>query len=105
MSPLGQLAAKLFNQPGFADAGLTDDQNELSGASKSVFRAATQDCKALFAAAKRGEKLRWSPVPSAAYPQDAKEIHWRKGALELMRALVLDDEQPSYLPLNSRSDQ
>ncbi len=37
----GQLAAKLFNQSGFADAGLTDNQDELSGASKSAFRAAS----------------------------------------------------------------
>src|SRR5277367_99794 len=105
MSPLGQLAAKLFNQPGFADAGLTDNQDELPGASKSAFRAASQDCEVLFAADERGEKLGLSPAPSAAYPQDAKEIHWRKGALELVRALVLNDEQPSNLLLDSRSNQ
>src|SRR6202453_1561037 len=105
MWPLGQLAAKLFNQPGFADAGLTDNQDELSGASKSAFRAASQDCEVLFPADERGEKLWLSPAPSAAYPQDAIEIHWRKGALELMGALVLNDEQPSNLPLDRRSDQ
>ena len=56
MWPLGQLAAKLFNQPGFADAGLTDNQDELSGAGKSGFRTASQDCEVLFAADERGEK-------------------------------------------------
>ena len=95
MWPLGQLAAKLFNQSGFADAGLTDNQDELSGASKSVFRAASQDCEILFAADERGEKPGASSAPSAACPQDAIEIHWRKGALELMGALVLNDEQPA----------
>ena len=105
MWPLGQLAAKLFNQPGFADAGLTDNQDELSGASKSAFRAASQDCEVLFAADERGEKPGASSAPSAAYPQDAIESHWRRSALELMGALVLNDEQPSDLPLDRRSDQ
>ena len=105
MWPVGQLAPKLFNQPGFADAGLTDNQDELSGASKSVFRAASQDCEILFAADERGEKPGASSTPSAAYPQDAIEIHWRKGALELMGAPVLNDEQPSNLPEDRRSDQ
>src|ERR1700727_2903904 len=105
MWPLGQLAAKLFNQPGFADARLTDNQDELSGASKSAFRAASQDCEVLFATDERGEKPGASSAPSAAYPQDAKEIHWRKSALELMGPLVLNDEQPSNLSQERRSDQ
>ena len=105
MWPLGQLAAKLFNQSGFTDAGLTDNKDELSGASKSGFRAASQDCEVLFAADERGEKPASSSTPSAAYPQDAIEIHWRKGALELMGAPVLNDEQPSNLPEDRRSDQ
>src|SRR5277367_6085664 len=105
MSPLGQLAAKLFNKPGFTDAGLTDNQDELSGAGKSAFRAASQDCEVLFAADERGEKPASSPAPSAAYPQDAKEIHWLKGAPELLGALVLNDEQPSNVPQDRRSDQ
>src|SRR3984885_4789940 len=105
MPPLGQLGAKLFNEPGFADAGLTDNQDELSGASRSAFRAASQDCEVLFAADERGEKPGASSAPSAAYPQDAIEIHRRKGALELMGALVLNDEQPSNLPQDRRSDQ
>src|SRR3984957_17670072 len=105
MWPLGQLAAKLFNQPGFADAGLTDNQDELSGASKSAFRAASQDCEVLFPADERGEKPGASSAPPAAYPQDAIEIHWRKGALEPMGPLVLNDKQPSNLPQDCRSDQ
>src|ERR1700722_15297062 len=105
MPPLGQLAAKLFNQPGFADAGLADNQGELSGASKRPFRAASQDCEVLFAANERGEKPGASSAPSAAYPQDAIEIHWLKGPLELMGTLVLNDEQPSNLPQDRRSDQ
>ena len=105
MWPLGQLAAKLFNQSGLADARLADDQDELTIARKNAFRAASQDCEVLFAADERGEKPGASSAPSAAYPQDAIEIHWRKGSLELMGALVLNDEQPSNLPQDRRSDQ
>jgi hypothetical protein len=105
MWPLGQLAAKLFNQSGLADARLADDQDELTGASKSAFAAASQDCEVFFAADERGEKPGASSAPSTAYPQDAIEIHWRKGSLELMGALVLNDEQPSDLPLDRRRDQ
>src|SRR4029077_3045339 len=105
MWPLGQLAAKLFNQSGLADARLADDQDELTIARKNAFRAASQDCEVLFAADERGEKPGASSAPSAAYPQDAIEIHWRKGSLELMGALVLNYEQPSNLPQDRRSDQ
>ena len=55
--PLGQLAAKLFDQPGLADARLADDQDELAVARKSAFRAASQDAQVLLAADKRREKL------------------------------------------------
>ena len=105
MWPLGQLAAKLFNQPGFADAGLTDNQDELSVARKSAFRAASQDCEVLFAADERGEKPGASSAPSAAYPQDAIKRYWRRSSPELMGALVFNDEQPSDLPQDRRSDQ
>src|SRR6202020_3383615 len=105
MWPLAQLAAKFFTQPVFADAGLTNNQDELSGASKSAFRAASQDCEVLFAADERGEKPGASSTPSAAHSQDAIKIRWRKGALELMGPLVLNDEQPSHLPQNGRSHQ
>ena len=105
VSSVGQLAAKLFNQSGLADAGLADDQDELPVARKGAFRAASQDAEVLLTADKRREKLGLSPAPSAAYPQDAIEIHWRRSALELVGALVLDDEQPSDLPLDGRSDQ
>ena len=105
MWPLGQLAAKLFNQPGFADAGLADNQDELSGASESAFRAASQDCEVFFAADETGEKPSASSAPSAAYPHDAIKRYWHRSSLELMGALVLNDEQPSNLPQDCRSDQ
>ena len=105
MWPLGQLAAKLFNQPGFADAGLTDNQDELSGAGKSAFQATEPGLRGLLHDRRKRQKPGASSAPSAAYPQNAIEIHWRKGALELMGALVFNDEQPSNLPLDRRSDQ
>ena len=39
---VGQLAAKLFKQPGLADPGFADDQDELPVARKSAFRATSQ---------------------------------------------------------------
>jgi hypothetical protein len=105
VSSVGQLAAKLFNQSGLADARLADDQDELPVARKGAFRAASQHPEVLLAADKWREKLGLSPAPSAAYPQDAIEIHWRKSALELVGALILNDEQPSNLLLDSRSNQ
>jgi hypothetical protein len=96
---------EILQPAGICRCRLTNNQNELSGASKSAFRAASQDCEVLFAADERGEKPGASSTPSAAYPQDAIKIRWRKGALELMGPLVLNDEQPSNLPQNRRSDQ
>ena len=44
-------------------------------------------------------------APAAAYPHDPIELHWRGSALELMGALVLDDEKSGDLPLHGRCDQ
>ncbi len=81
MPPTGQLAPKLFNQPGLADAGFASDLDELTLARKSAFRTTSQDTELALAADERGEKLDLSPASSAAYPQYAVEIHGRTGAL------------------------
>ena len=86
MSPVGQLPAKLFNQPGLTDAGLANNLDELALARESAFRAASKDAKVPFTANKRGKKLGLSSAPSAADAQDAIEIHRRRGALELIES-------------------
>ena len=56
MRRLGQLAAKLFDQPGLADAGLADNQDKLPVARESALRAARKDGEVVFATDKRGEE-------------------------------------------------
>ena len=56
MRGLGQLAAKLFDQPGLADAGLAGDQDKLPLARESALRAARKDGEVVFATDKRGEE-------------------------------------------------
>ena len=71
MWPLAYPAPKLLNQPGLADAGLADDQDELPFAGESVLRAASQDAEVLLTADKRRGNPRSFSAPSAAYPYDA----------------------------------
>ena len=105
MRRFAELAAKFLNQAGLADAWLADDQDELTIACKSAFQAASKDAEILLAADKWREKPGSFPAPSAADADDAIERDWRWSALEFMRAFVLNDEQPSDLPLDSRGDQ
>ena len=100
-----ELRSKLFDQPGLADAGLADNQHELPFARAGTFPAAGQDADVLFAADERREKPGALPAASAAYAQYPIERHWRRDALELVRALVLNDEEPGDLPLDGRRDQ
>src|SRR5271166_5559540 len=102
---LAELRSKLFDQPGLADAGLADNQHELPFARASAFPAAGQDDDVLFAADERRQKPGALPAASAAYAQYPIERHWRRDPLELVRALVLNDEEPGDLPLDGRSDQ
>ena len=96
---------KLFDQPGLADAGLAADQDELSFARTSALPAPGENSEVLLAADKGRGNPGALPAASAAYAQDAIERHWRRYALELMRAPVLRNEKPGHLPLNRRSDQ
>ena len=105
MRRLGQLAAKLFDEPRLADAGLAGDQDKLALARESALRAARKDGEVVFATDKRGEEPGAPLAPAAADPHDPIELHWRGGTLELMGALVLDDEQSGDLPLDGRCDQ
>src|SRR6516164_9739659 len=91
---LADLCSKLLDQPGLADAGLADNHHELPFPRSGAFPAARQDANVLLAADERREKPGTLPAASAAYAQYPIERHWRRKALELVRALVLDDEEP-----------
>src|SRR6516164_4585054 len=91
---VAELPSKLLDQPRLADAGLADNHHELPFPRSGAFPAAGQDADVLFAANERREKPGALPAASAAYAQYPIERHWRRDALELVRALVLDDEEP-----------
>src|SRR6516225_9986464 len=97
--------SKLFDQPGLANAWLPDDQQELPFARAGPFPAAGQDAEVLLAADERRENPRALSAADAAHAHDAIERHRIWDALEFMRALVLDDEEPGDLPLDGRGDQ
>ena len=97
--------AKLFDEPGLADARLADDQHELSFARADAVPAPGENDELLLAPDEGRENPGAGPAAAAAYAHDAIERHRRRHALELMRALVLGNEQPGDLPLHRRSDQ
>ena len=99
------MPAKLFDQSRLADAGLTNDQDKFALAREGSLRRASEHREFFLAADKTREKLSLSPTASAARAHDAIEFHWRGSALKLVEALVLNDEQPSDLPLDGRSDE
>src|SRR5215472_12400929 len=94
-----------MDQSGLADAGLADNHYELPFPRAGAFPAADQDADVLFAADERRKKPGALPAAAAAYAQYPIERHWRRDALELVRALVLDDEEPGGLSLDGRRDQ
>src|SRR3984957_14465932 len=96
--------AKLFDEARLADAGFADDQHELSFAGARAFPAAVDHTKVLRTADERREEPRALPPASAAHAQNAIERNWRRRALELVRAPVLNDEQAGDLPLDGRRD-
>ena len=102
---IAELRSKLFDQPGLADAGLADNQHELPFARAGAFPAAGQDADVLFAADERREKPGALSAASATHAQYPIERLWSRDALEIVRALVLNDEQPGDLPLDGASDQ
>ena len=53
----------------------------------------------------RRQSPRAAAPAAAARPHDAIERDRRRHALEVMRALVLDDEKPGRLPLHARGDE
>ena len=99
---LGQSAAKLFDEPRLANAGLAGNQDELPLARESPLPAASKHGEVLLATDKRREDPAAPSAPSAARPHDPIELHGRWSALELVGALVLDDEQSGDLPLDGR---
>ena len=102
---LGEFCAKFLDQARLADAGLADDLDELTLAFERARPAARQQRKLVLAADQRRQGARPAPPAAAARPHDAIERDRRRHALEVMRALVLDDEKPRRLPLHARGDE
>ena len=102
---LAELASKLFDKPGLADAGLPDNQDKLPFTRAGAFPTAGQDTDVLFAADERRRKPGALPPTPAAYAQNPIERHRRRDALEFVRALVFNDEESGDLPLDGRSDE
>ena len=105
MRRLGELCAELLDEARLADAGLADDLDELALAFERARPAARQQRKFVLAADERRQSARPAAPAAAARPHDAIERDRRRHALELMRALVLDDEKPGRLPLHARGDE
>ena len=97
--------AKFFHQPGLADAGLADDLDELPFAREGALPASCENDEVLVAADKGRQNRGAFFVASATHAQNTIERHGLWHAFEVMRALVLGDEEPGDLPLDRRSDQ
>ena len=99
---LAEPGVKLLDQPRLAEAGLADDQRRtgprLRGRAPS---GGVSSSSSSSRPTKRRQSPRAAPPAAAARANDAIERHRRRHALELMRALVLDDEQPGGLPLDA----
>ena len=100
-----EFCAKFLDQARLADAGLADDLDELTLAFERARPTARQQRKLVLAADQRRQGPRPAPPAAAARPHDAIERDRRRHALEVMRALVLDDEKPGRLPLHARGDE
>jgi hypothetical protein len=100
----GESCAELLDQTGLADAGLADDLDELALAFERARPAAVKLGKFVLPPDQWRQNPR-AAASAAARPRDAIERHRRRQALEVMRALVLDDEKPGRLPLHARGDE
>ena len=105
MRGLAKPGAKLFDEPGLANSGLAADQHKLTFARPDALPAPGENDEVLLAPDEGGEDPGAGPAAPAADAQNAIEGRWRGHALELMRALVLGNEQPGDLPLDCRSHQ
>ena len=105
MRRFGEFCAELLDEPRLADAGLANDLDELTLAFERARPAPHQQRKFVLAADEWRQGARPAAPASAARPNYAIECDRRRHALEVMRALVLDDEKPGRLPLDARGDE
>ena len=95
MRRLAESSAKFLDQPGLAHARLADDQRKLALALARAIPAPGEKIELLLAPDQRRQRARGAPPATAARANDAIERDRRRHPLELMRAPVLDDEQPA----------
>ena len=102
---LGEFRAKLLDQTRLADAWLADDLDELTLAFERARPAAHEKAELVLAPDERRQGARPAAPAAAARAHDAIEHDRGRHALEVMRALVLGDEQPGRLALHARRDE
>ena len=88
---------KLLEQPRLAHARFADDQDELAFACPGALPSACEQAQFLLAPDERRERPSAAAPSSAAGANDAEELDRLRHALELSRALLLGDEEPSDL--------
>ena len=104
MRRAAELQAKLLEEARLADAGFADHKRELALASHRPLPAPTQEVELLLAPDERGEGA-GTEAPAAARADDPKELDRLGDALEVARALPLDDEEPGHVALNVHGDE
>ncbi len=105
MGRLRQFGPELLDQPRLAEAGFPDDLHELAFALNSARPAAHKERELVLAADERRQCSRPAAPAAAAGAHDAVERDRLRDPLELLRALVFNNEQPRRLPQDARSDE
>jgi class 3 adenylate cyclase/predicted ATPase len=100
---LAESCAELHDQPRLANARLADDEGQLAFALERPLPAPPEMIELLLAPDERGRRPR-AAAPPAARAHDPIKRHGRGYAPELVRALVLGDEQASDLTMDVRGN-
>jgi hypothetical protein len=102
---IAEARSKLLDQPGLADAWLANDEQKLPFAGAGPFPPAGEHVKVILASDELRDNSRAGSAAAATWAHDAIERDRKRNSLKFMRALVLNDEEPSDLPLDVRGDQ
>ena len=86
---------ELLDEPRLAEAGLADDQHELSFACPRTLPAARKHAQFLLAADEGRQRPRAASSAAAARANDAEELDGLGTALEFARALLLATKSPA----------
>ena len=99
---IAQSGMKLLDQARLTEARLADDRYQLPVALPRALPAPHQHGHFLVATHERGEMALPRAASAAACPNETKQYHRLRHALEFMPAALLGDEQAGDLPLHPR---